>query len=86
MDLHQFTAMGVRIDRYVFARGEGLKPHQHDEDHLTVVGAGSILARSGDREVERGPLDTPILFRAERTHSIEALEDGTVVLNIFSVR
>lgn len=78
--------MGMRIDRYVFARGEGLAPHQHEEDHLTIVASGRIVARSGDREVERGALDAPILFRANRTHGIEALEDNTVVLNIFSVR
>ena len=86
MQLHRSEAMGMRIDRYVFARGEGLVPHQHDEDHLTIVASGRIVARSGDREVERNALDTPILFRAGRTHSIEAVEDDTVVLNIFSVR
>lgn len=83
MDLHQLSAMGMRIDRYTFARGEGLPRHQHDEDHLTVVATGRIVARTDTRTLEVGPSDKPILFRAGRAHEIEALEDGTIVLNIF---
>lgn len=79
----QATAMGLRIDRYVFARGEGLSPHQHNEDHLTIVTSGKILARNQDREIERSPNDAPILFRSGREHSIEAIEDETTILNIF---
>ena len=84
MDLHQFSAMGMRIDRYTFARGEGLPRHQHDEDHLTIVATGRIVARTDARSLEVGPTDKPILFRAGRAHEINALEDGTIVLNIFA--
>lgn len=83
MDLHQLSAMGMRIDRYTFSHGEGLPIHQHDEDHLTVVATGRIVARTDTRTLEVGPTDKPILFRAGRAHEIKALEDGTIVLNIF---
>lgn len=83
MDLHQLSAMGMRIDRYTFARGEGLPRHQHDEDHLTIVATGRIVAHTDSRSLEAGPTDKPILFRSGRAHEIKALEDGTVVLNIF---
>ncbi len=84
MRLRQFSALGSRFDRYEFAAGEGLPAHQHDEDHLTLVVAGRIIARSGGKEVERGPEGTPILFRAGRMHEIVALDNDTVVLNVFS--
>lgn len=84
MDQQAFTALGQSFVRYVCARGEGLPRHQHDVDHLTIVAAGRILARTDDRTVERGPTDPPILFRAHRAHEIEALEDDTVVLNVFA--
>jgi quercetin dioxygenase-like cupin family protein len=81
---HGFAVLGRTFVRYVFARGEGLPRHQHDVDHLTLVAAGRIVARTDDRVLERGPTDPPILFRANRAHEIEALEDGTVVLNVFT--
>ena len=84
MKLRQFSALGSRFDRYEFAAGEGLPAHQHDEDHLTLVVSGRIVARSGGKEIERGPDDTPILFRAGRMHEIVALDNDTVVLNVFS--
>jgi quercetin dioxygenase-like cupin family protein len=78
-----FAGLGCSFQRYDLARGEGLPVHQHDVDHLTVVAAGRIVARTDTRTLEVGPNDKPILFRAGRAHEIEALEDGTVVLNIF---
>ncbi len=84
MEQQAFSALGQSFVRYVCARGEGLPRHQHDVDHLTIVAAGRVVARTDDRVVERGPLDAPILFRAGRAHEIEALEDGTVMLNVFA--
>ncbi len=85
MDQRAFSALGQSFVRYVCARGEGLPRHQHDVDHLTIVAAGRVVARTDERVLERGPADPPILFRANRAHEIEALEDGTVVLNVFPV-
>jgi quercetin dioxygenase-like cupin family protein len=85
VDQRAFSALGQSFVRYVCARGEGLPRHQHDVDHLTIVAAGRVVARTDERVLERGPADPPILFRANRAHEIEALEDGTVVLNVFPV-
>jgi quercetin dioxygenase-like cupin family protein len=84
VEQHSFAALGQSFVRYVCARGEGLPRHQHDVDHLTIVAAGRIVARADARVVERGPTDPPILFRAGRAHEVEALEDGTVFINVFS--
>jgi quercetin dioxygenase-like cupin family protein len=83
VEQHSFSAMGQTYVRYVFSRGEGLPKHQHDVDHLTIVAAGKIKASTDARQIERGPTDSPILFRANRAHEIEALEDDTVILNVF---
>lgn len=83
MQQHSFSAMGQTYIRYVFATGEGLPKHIHDVDHLTIVAAGRIKAATDTREVERTPSDPPILFRASRFHEIVALEDNTIVLNVF---
>lgn len=84
MEQRAFSGLGCSFQRYDLARGEGLPMHQHDVDHLTVIAAGRIAVRTEARSVERGPADAPILFRAGRAHEIEALDDGTVVLNIFA--
>lgn len=84
MDQQAFAALGQSFVRYVCARGEGLPRHQHDVDHLTIVAAGRVVARTDERVLERGTADPPILFRANRAHEIEALEDGTVILNVFA--
>lgn len=85
MEQRAFAGLGCSFQRYDLARGEGLPMHQHDVDHLTIVCAGRVVARTDARVVERGPGDPPILFRAHRAHELEALEDGTVILNVFPV-
>jgi quercetin dioxygenase-like cupin family protein len=79
-----FSGLGCFFQRYDLARGEVIARHNHEVDHLTIVAAGRAIARTDERSLERGPADAPILFRAGRFHEIEALEDGTVVLNVFS--
>ncbi len=83
MDVHTFGALGCAFQRYSLAAGETIDRHQHEVDHLTIVASGRIVATTDDRSVERGPLDPPVLFRANRYHDIQAIEDGTVVLNVF---
>ncbi len=51
MRLRQFSALGSRFDRYEFAAGEGLPAHQHNEDHLTLVLSGRIVALDNDTVV-----------------------------------
>ncbi len=84
MQQHAFSALGQSFVRYVCARGESLPRHQHDVDHLTIIAAGRVIARTDERAIECGPADHPILFRANRAHEIEALEDGTVFINVFA--
>ena len=83
MDRHSFSAMGRTFVRYVFDKGEGLPVHSHGEDHLTIVASGKIEAKSLDISIQSTPLSSPILFRANREHEIVAMEDNTVVINVF---
>ena len=77
-----FTMMGLahRIDDYA-KKGDTLPRHSHpDFDHSMIVLEGSAIVRTpkGATVIERYGA---ALFRAGREHEIEALEDGTVILN-----
>jgi len=83
MHKHSFSAMGKTFVRYVFDKGEGLPMHSHSEDHLTIVASGKIEAKSLSISIHSTPQSSPILFRANREHEIVAMEENTVVINVF---
>jgi quercetin dioxygenase-like cupin family protein len=64
--------------------GEGLPKHEHTFDHLTMCHAGSCLIRKEGRERVLTKSDNPINLVANEWHEIEALEDGTVFVNVFA--
>lgn len=65
-------------------KGEGLPRHEHDFDHLTVCHAGSCVIRKEGRERVLTKFDNPVNLAANEWHEIEALEDGTVFVNVFA--
>lgn len=81
---HSFVYAGAQINVYHANVGEGLEKHQHSFGHATMCNAGSckvsLLGRSYILTKESLPLDLP----ANEWHEIEALEDGTVFVNVFS--
>ena len=81
---HSFNYTGSHINVYHANKGEGLPKHQHNWNHATVCNAGSCLVslegRSYTIDKNSQPLDLP----ANEWHEIEALEDNTVFVNIFS--
>ena len=81
---HSFTYDGARINIYHANKGEGLPKHEHLFSHATVCNSGSCVIRLEGRERIINKDSTPINLPANEWHEIEALEDGTVFVNVFA--
>ena len=78
------TQDGVTINIYHANKGDGLPRHEHIYAHLTMCNAGSIIIRKENLEVVRTKNNQPVNLVANEWHEIEALEDGTVFVNVFA--
>lgn len=81
---HSFTYDGAQINVYHANRGEGLPKHQHTFSHATVCHAGSCVVRKENLELVMTKETQPVNLKAAEWHEIEALEDGTVFVNVFA--
>ena len=81
---HSFTYDGAQINVYHANRGEGLPRHEHGYSHATMCNAGSCVVRKENVELVMTKETQPVNLKAAEWHEIEALEDGTVFVNIFS--
>ena len=80
---HTFTYSGARLNVYHANKGEGIPMHRHAYSHATTCMAGSCKLTQ-DGVVVIATKDTqPINLLAAHDHEIEALEDGTVFVNVF---
>lgn len=63
--------------------GDTLAKHVHTEDdvHITIVTNGRVKAYSHDWSIE-AKAGNIVDFRAGEPHEIQALEDGTRIINI----
>jgi quercetin dioxygenase-like cupin family protein len=81
---HSFTYDGAQLNVYHANKGEGLEKHSHVYAHAIMCNAGNCLVslegRSYIMTKDSQPLDLP----AGEWHEIEALENGTVFVNVFS--
>lgn len=75
---------GTTLNIYHANKSEGLPRHQHLYSHLTMCHAGSIAVRKEGVEVVRTKDSQPVNLVANEWHEIEALEDGTVFVNVFA--
>lgn len=75
---------GTHLRVYHANSGEGLLRHEHEYPHLTFCHAGSIIVRKEDRELVMTKDTQPVNLAANEWHEIEALEDGTVFVNVFA--
>lgn len=75
---------GTMLNVYHANKGEGLPKHQHIFSHLTMCNAGSIIVRKEGRELTMTKETQPVNLVALEWHEIEALEDGTVFVNVFA--
>jgi quercetin dioxygenase-like cupin family protein len=81
---HNFTYDGTVINVYHANKGEGLPRHEHMYSHATICAAGSCLVRKEVRELVMTKDTQPVNLTANEWHEIEALEDGTVFINVFA--
>lgn len=78
------TQDGTTLHVYHATKGEGLPRHEHTYAHLTMCHAGSIVVRKESRELVMAKDTQPVNLVANEWHEIEALEDGTVFVNVFA--
>lgn len=81
---HSFTYDGIQINIYDAKKGEGLPKHQHNYSHATFCMAGSCFVRKEGKELLIDKNTQPLNLIAREWHEIEALEDDTVFVNVFS--
>jgi quercetin dioxygenase-like cupin family protein len=81
---HTVNYDGVMLHVYHANKGEGLPKHDHSYAHLTMCSSGSCVIRKEGKEVVINKDSTPANLVAAEWHEIEALEDGTVFVNVFA--
>jgi quercetin dioxygenase-like cupin family protein len=80
---HEVTSDGVTLRVFHARKGDGLPKHEHSYSHLTMCHAGSCIIRKEGRELVMTKDTQPVNLVASEWHEIEALEDGTVFVNVF---
>jgi quercetin dioxygenase-like cupin family protein len=81
---HSFTYDGAVLNIYHANKGQGLPRHEHVYSHATICHSGSCAVRKEGKEVTMTKYTQPINLKANEWHEIEALEDETVFVNVFS--
>lgn len=82
--VNQVTYDGATLSVYHADKGQGLPRHEHSYAHLTMCHAGSCIVRKEGRELVMTKVTQPINLTENEWHEIEALEDGTVFVNVFA--
>lgn len=75
---------GTTLSIYHVNKGEGLPRHQHTYSHLTICHAGSIKVSNEHRSIIMTKDTQPVNLIADKWHEIEAIEDNTIFVNVFS--
>ena len=78
------TYDGATLSIFHADAGEGLPRHEHAYSHLTMVHAGSCLVTKEGKSLTMTKDTQPVNLVAGEWHEIEALEDGTVFVNVFA--
>ena len=81
---HSVTYDSSIINVFHANTGEGLPRHEHIYSHLTICHAGSIKVSNERRSLVMTKDTQPVNLTASEWHEIEALEDGTVFVNVFA--
>jgi quercetin dioxygenase-like cupin family protein len=78
------TQDGTTLNVYHADKGEGLPKHSHTFSHLTMCHAGSVKVSNERKSLVMTKDTQPVNLVANEWHEIEALEDGTVFVNVFA--
>jgi quercetin dioxygenase-like cupin family protein len=81
---HRVTYDGTVLNIFHANKGEGIPRHEHVYAHLTVCHAGSCLITKKNASLAMTKYTQPVNLVAGEWHEIEALEDNTVFVNVFS--
>lgn len=81
---HIFIYDGANINVFHADKGQGLPSHSHIYAHATMCNAGSCLVSLEGRSYTMTKDSQPLNLPAGEWHEIEALEDGTVFVNVFA--
>ena len=81
---HMVTCNDAVMNVYHCDKGQGLPRHEHVYSHLTMCHAGSCIVRKEGRELVMTKHTQPVNLTENEWHEIEALEDGTVFVNVFA--
>ena len=81
---HSFTYDGTQLNVYHADKGQGLPSHTHSYSHATMCNAGLCLVSLKGRSYTMTKNSQPLNLPAGEWHEIEALEDGTVFVNVFA--
>jgi quercetin dioxygenase-like cupin family protein len=82
--VHSFTYDGAQINVFHANKGQGLSKHSHTYAHATMCNAGSCLVTLEGRSYTINKDSKPLNLPAGEWHEIEAVEDGTVFVNVFA--
>jgi quercetin dioxygenase-like cupin family protein len=82
--VHSFTYDGAQINVFHANKGQGLPRHSHAYAHATMCNAGSCLVTLEGRSYTIDKNSKPLNLPAGEWHEIEAVEDGTVFVNVFA--
>lgn len=81
---HDFTYDGATVRVYHANKGEGIPMHSHIYSHATTCMNGSCKYTYNDKVLIADKNTQPINLLGGSNHEIEALEDGTVFVNVFA--
>ena len=81
---HTFSYDGVTLKVFHANKGEGLPKHEHLYSHATACHSGSCVVRVEGKELVMTKDTQPVNLLGGKWHEIEALEDETVFVNVFS--
>lgn len=78
------TQNGTTLNVFHANKGQGLPKHEHVFSHLTMCHAGSCVIRKEGRELVMTKNTQPVNLSCSEWHEIEALENGTIFVNVFA--
>ena len=81
---HTFSVGATTLKVFHAAQGDGLPRHTHPYPHATICHAGAIKVSKENKSLTMNKDTQPVDLPANEWHEIEALEDGTVFVNIFA--
>ena len=82
--VHTMNYDGTMVKIYHPNKGEGIPMHSHGYSHATICMTGSCKLTQEGKSVITTKTSIPVNLLAGKFHEIEALEDGTVFVNVFA--